>query len=476
MKKESTYLKIKDSCKRSLHYSIYMSLVIIMSALNISSCKKDFLEVDPPINRLVSESVFENDDSATSAVAGIYSTMMQIQAFLSSNSAWFAGLCSDELNVPSNSASQLPYLRNEIPVDNADMASMWTQAYQYIYYANSAIEGIGQSKKMSTKVSNQLMGEVKFTRALTYFYLVNLYGGVPKITSTDYKVNTILARASESEIYAQIIQDLRDAKELLPAAYTTTERVRPNKYTATALLARACLHTKDWSGAESMATEIISSGVYSLSTLPNTFLKSSNETIWQIMPVATGFNTFVASRFLPANATTAPNYTLTPDMAASFESNDQRRSNWVGTVTAAGITYSYANKYKIRAGNVPLNEYYIVFRLAEQYLIRAEARAHLQQDQSLAVADINTVRSRASLPGLSTTLTQIQSLLAIEKERRSELFAEWGLRWLDLKRTGRVDAVMSVVKPSTWKSTAALWPIPVTQISINPKLVQNPGY
>ena len=107
------------------------------------------------------------------------------------------------------------------------------------------------------------------------------------------------------------------------------------------------------------------------------------------------------------------------------------------------------------------------------YLIRAEARAE-QGNTAGAAADLNIVRQRAGLP--PTTATDPAVLLAaILHERQIEFFAEWGHRWLDLKRTGAVTSVLSAEK-SHWDVTDALYPIPANELTENPKLVQNPGY
>jgi len=90
------------------------------------------------------------------------------------------------------------------------------------------------------------------------------------------------------------------------------------------------------------------------------------------------------------------------------------------------------------------------------------------------LGDVNIIRQRAGLSPLVLT-DKSTLLLAIEKERQTELFSEWGHRWFDLKRTGRADAVLGAEK-SNWKSTDALYPIPAVEISKNPKLTQNPGY
>jgi hypothetical protein len=116
----------------------------------------------------------------------------------------------------------------------------------------------------------------------------------------------------------------------------------------------------------------------------------------------------------------------------------------------------------------------MVLRLAEQYLIRAEARAQ-QNNLAGAKDDVDAVRLRAGLPVLPDNLNRDEMLLAIEQERRIELFSEWGHRWFDLKRTGRALAVLSPLKAGI-TATDLLYPIPLDALKTNPNLVQNPGY
>ncbi len=115
----------------------------------------------------------------------------------------------------------------------------------------------------------------------------------------------------------------------------------------------------------------------------------------------------------------------------------------------------------------------MMLRLTEQFLIRAECYAHLN-DINRSKADIDLIRSRASLPNTSAS-TQTDLLLAIEQERRIEFFAEWGHRWFDLNRTGRSDQILPPIK-SGWQTTDKLYPIPLTEIRLNPSLTQNAGY
>jgi len=116
----------------------------------------------------------------------------------------------------------------------------------------------------------------------------------------------------------------------------------------------------------------------------------------------------------------------------------------------------------------------MVLRLAEQYLIRAEARVR-QNDLVGAIQDLNVVRARAGLPDLSSGVSQDLILAAVIQERRVELFAEWGHRWSDLIRWGQADSVLSMEKPK-WTANAKLYPLPLVDIQRNGNLRQNDGY
>jgi 5,10-methylene-tetrahydrofolate dehydrogenase/methenyl tetrahydrofolate cyclohydrolase len=133
--------------------------------------------------------------------------------------------------------------------------------------------------------------------------------------------------------------------------------------------------------------------------------------------------------------------------------------------------------YKFTTINTNSNEWMTFIRLGELYLIRAEAKA-MQNDLQGAIDDVNLIRQKHG--GLNTPLPkpadQASAIDIILHERRVDLFTEGGFRWLDLKRTGKLDAVMMQEEPATWTSTAALFPIPFVDIQRNSKLVQNPGY
>lgn len=454
---------------------------LLITLLVVASCE-DFLANNGPRTELTKSAVFESDATANAAMLGVYNQMI-FSGFASGgpNSAtYLLSMSSDELTNYNKTASGLPvqeFNDNAIESTNPLVLSLWSETYQYIYKANAIMEGLSSSTRVTETLRSRLMGEAKFVRAFSHFYLVNLFGDVPIITSTDYKANSIVPRAPANEVYDQIQRDLIDAEELLPPDYSfsNNERVRATRSAASALLARVFLFRENWREAEARATSVITDPRYALEQdVNNVFLKNSNETILQLMPPSTQQNTLEANIFVftgnPINAA------ISDLLINDFEIDDKRRQNWFGSTAGSGGTYYYPAKYKVVGGTDPLEEYSMVLRLAEQYLIRAESR--LQQGKtSEAVDDLNAIRQRAGLDLLPNSLTTEEIRGAIQRERRLELFTEWGHRWLDLKRTNEIDAVLSPVKPD-WQATDALLPIPFEQIQKDPAMAgaQNPGY
>jgi hypothetical protein len=459
---------------------IFISLIV--SALS-SSCKK-FVQIKAPGNQLISSTVFTDDNTAIAAVSAIYRRMMLRGTSFAdgdySSISFLTGLSADELDSYATDPSIREYYQNAISASNQNNYNyFWTEAYAYIYQSNAAIEGMEASSAISPGLKNQLLGESKFIRAFCNFYLTNLYGDIPLILTTNYQANAIASRTGQDKVYMQIIADLLDAQNLLSTGYdySAGEKVRPNKWTATALLARVYLYNSNWGAAETQASLVINSGQYRLPNLNEVFLKNSDEAIWQLMPVVTGVNTFEGANFILSAAPSGPSRNsaaLSNVLNSAFEAGDLRYVNWIDSFTNAGITYYFPYKYKIKSGS-SLTEYSMVFRLAEQFLIRSEARAQLNTDLAGAAADLDTIRTRAGLPVTSAT-SQLDLLPAIYHERQVELFTEWGHRWLDLKRLGLADAVLGVEKPGYWHPFASLYPIPQKERQNDPNLSQNTGY
>lgn len=169
-------------------------------------------------------------------------------------------------------------------------------------------------------------------------------------------------------------------------------------------------------------------------------------------------------------------YALSEGLMAAFEDGDVRKTAWIDSISNAEntVTLSFAHKYKAGLTETQSLEYSIRFRLAEQYLIRAEARAR-SGDGIGAQQDLNVVRNRAGLPNIMAVGANA-ILEAIVRERRVELFTEQGHRWFDLKRLGLANDVLGDLKPS-WDQTDVLLPIPEAELESNPNLLpQNEGY
>jgi len=455
-------------------FSIILPLVLISF-----SCNK-FVDVPPPNDQLVTENVFSGDESATSAVLGIYAKIMQSTNYIANGGmSVYGGLSADELLNTTNSSIYQPYQNNSITPTNANLAgNFWTPAYNYIYQSNSIIENLNKSVAISDSVKHLLLGEAKFFRAFFEFYMTNLFGPAPLPISSDYRINSVMSRSDTATVYNQILADLTDAQSLLSKDQPVGDKTRVNYWAVTALKARAYLYIGDWQNAESNAAQIINSPIFALEEINNVFLASSAESLFEISAATTSpTNTAEGQTFIPYSPSSIPSFVLTNSLLNSFEAGDLRKINWTKVNTVNGTDYTYPYKYKVRSGTAGAakTENNIIFRLAEQYLIRAEARLNTGNTDG-ALSDLNMIRSRAGLPDLDPASSAADIATAIHQENRIEFFDEWGHRWLDMKRTGQTDAVMSIEKPAVWKSDARLFPIPQSEINSDPNLNQNPGY
>ncbi|PWG78306.1 RagB/SusD family nutrient uptake outer membrane protein [Pararcticibacter amylolyticus] len=470
------------------HISAVFSLLVLISA-----CEKA-VEVGPSSVALNGDNVYTTDGGAQSVVAGLLTRMAGANAFYngSSSISLTMGLAADELvnYSQSNQVNAAFYSNTWAPNLTPPF---WSEIYRELFICNTAIKGISGSSSLTPSVRTQLLGELKFIRAFNFFYAVNLYGDVPLTLTDDYKVNNNIARSPQQQVYDQILKDLKEAMEVLSdgkyvngSGAAVTERIRPNRQVVAAFLARVYLYLEDWKNAEHQASSVISNANYTLvSALSQVFLKGSREAIWQLQPVSTTYVNTADAAFLVLSSNafaTAGQLPLSDRVTSSFEAGDQRLTSWVGqytTTTTPAATYNYAWKYKANtlASTAPSTEYPVVMRLAEQYLIRAEARAR-QNNTDDARADLDAVRERAGLD--KTPASDPASLVdAVIRERRVELFSEWGHRWFDLKRTGQLDDVMKIVTPTkggTWSPFRKFLPVPESDLLANTSLLQTDGY
>jgi starch-binding outer membrane protein, SusD/RagB family len=432
-----------------------------------SSCE-EFVQIDPPRTELVKAAVFANDATALAAMTDIY-YQVGVNGYASGSIqsiTYLASLSCDELvNGITYDENFQQVNENEILPINSTTTFAWSDMYSCIYKCNAILEGVEDNENLTAPVRQRLEGEAKFFRAFTYFYLVNIFGEVPLVLTTDYKVNAKSVREETAVVYEHIISDLEAAQQLLANDYlfSAGARVRVNSAGATAMLARVFLYQQEWEKAEVTATALIEDPNFELlGDLKSVFLKNSRESILQFYPMVDGYTNEVVT-FLGYGSY------LRPEFVADFESNDSRKDAWIENGNYAAEDYPI--KYYSFDGD--FSEYSVVLRLAEQYLIRAEARVKLNRITD-AQADLNLIRERAGLA--NTSANDATTLMdAILHERKVELFTEWGHRWFDLKRTNKVNEVLQDTK-TDWAITDELYPIPEAQINNSIGMPQNPGY
>lgn len=440
----------------------------------LAACES-FIEVDLPQSQLTGLSVYEDAATATAALSNIYANLRD-RGVASGNAQGLSilmGSYADELQVYSSSSPVTNFYKHNLLGSDTTVALLWNSSYSQIYAANALIEGLTNSI-IDNQSKNQILGEALFIRAYLHFQLTNLFGDIPYITTTNYSQNKVALKSATTVIYQNAINDLLLAYKLLGETNPTGERIRANKAVTTALLARIYLYAGDWAKAELASQQIIDNPMYRIpDNLNETFLKNSPSVIWSLHPGLAGNNTADAQILILKSG--PPSFAaVAPSLLDAFEIGDNRKTQWLGNITKGTNTWYYPSKYRQNSNTGTSQEYTIVFRIEEQYLIRAEARAHLNKVEE-AKMDLNKIRNRVGLPN-TTAVTEGDLISAILHERQLEFFMEQGHRWFDLKRTDLASSVIAAVKPA-WQGTHILLPLPESELLLNSNLQpQNSGY
>lgn len=464
-------MKKQNKIHRSSSNWITLMLVSFLSVINYSC--DSFVEVELPNSQLTAEAVYQNKATAVAAMSSIHAKMRDNGLLTGSSSglSHAMGLYADELELFGTQVGPQAYYNNAVVATSGVNRALWNTSFNQIYDTNALIEGVTQSTALTTTDKNELIGEALVVRALIHFYLTNLYGSIPYIKTTNFTQNTSVSKVTTAQIYALAIEDLEMAVSLLPESYPSTGRIRPNKFTARALLARINLYASNWAEAANDASAVLNhTQLYALDTnIDNEFLKTNTGIIWAFIPANNITLEGISFQF---TSLPPPLSSISNELINAFEPGDLRKTKWTKAVTNGTDTRYHPFKYKQGSGGTA-TEHSIVLRVAELYLIRAEARAN-EGDLIGAKEDLNRIRNRAGLPN-ATAVTQEEILNAILKEREAELFTEHGHRFFDLKRTNQINEVLNF-KPG-WDSTDALLPIPEAELILNPNLnPQNPGY
>lgn len=441
--------------------NLYISVLMIMSLI---SCNK-FLNTQPKGYVSDASTIFDKT-SAVTALNGAYRALGN-NGYYGENFVevgFFAG--GDWVNLTTGGAANL-VIQNFRP-DDSYFENVWTAIYAAINSTNNVLTKVPgvQDPNLTQQLKNEISGQAYFIRALSYFDLARSWGGVPIIlvpTTSATGENAKVARSSLAETWTQVENDLDSAYSLLPNTVQSHYVVVQN--TVVALRARLHLYKQEWAQAEADATTLINNKNYALASPYSSWLYQATnpESIFDIEFSPQNTSGISTQMQIPA---TGGNYRYGPGQNLVNLLNNSvtggARKALIASNVQGGTTTWYGNLYTKNTDPV------YVLRIAEQYLIRAEARAKLGTNLSGALSDLNAIRSRAGVP-LATDSSQSGLLLEIENERRAE-FALEPFRWFDLARTGRAVTVLNI------PSYKLLFPIPSTEITLDPNLIQNPGY
>ncbi|MBK7870352.1 MAG: RagB/SusD family nutrient uptake outer membrane protein [Saprospiraceae bacterium] len=360
--------------------------------------------------------------------------------------------------------------------DNNENRDLFTAMYQVINQANNIIAATPDVADATDAVKNQSLGEAYFARGLAFFDAAMYWGGLPGVYGSlgislplePAREAVTLPRASIQETWDQIEADLQQAVSLLPE---TGAPARITKAAARGMLARMYLYLKEYGQASDFATQVINDSKFKLLDDYTVVFtgKLSTESIFE-MQFDNADQSAIRTWYIPTSSGGRGDLAAHDEFYNTIPDDDERKKLYAYDSNAK---FYYPTKYS-KAGNI---DNIHVLRLAEMYLIRAEADYLAGKGDPLA--DVNTIRTRANLAPLAA----ISSVDDILNERKVE-FAFEGQRWYDLVRTGKALAVLAAVPRTNAPGAPAtladanrqVFPIPSVELNANPNAIQNDAY
>ena len=367
-----------------------------------------------------------------------------------------------------------------------EITDYWNTLFRSIARSNFVISNQGKLEANTPTTAKASIGEAKFMRAINYFQLVQMWGGVPLRTKQVERVDDAnIARNTEAEVYAQIIQDLTDAEQSLPA---TAPAGKPTKWVASSYLTKVYLTNKDFPKALAKVNEVINSGPYKLlPTYADIFSpdnKNNAEVIFAIQYIRKdGLGMRLEPLVLGPDDKFAyggsGGWGLTFVEDGFYQKYDKAddRINTAFANPKPGLKTYYTGKWRdIKGASADGHgNDFITLRFADLLLVQSEVTNEVNGPTAAAYAGINQIRARAKMPPLAANLSKDQFRDAVIQERQFELSWEQ-MRWLDLKRTGKLKATLTAIGKN-WNDRYLLFPIPQSEIDVSNGLIkQNPGY
>ncbi len=440
--------------------------LMMLAIFSLASCET-FLDVQPR-DEASDEVTIVDLGSAETALNGAYRSLAS-NGYYGTTFQFAIYLQGGELAWGDSRTVNREFIQHDVRSDNEEVESAWVAIYNTINQANHIIAKVPilPDQLIDGASRNRILGEAYFIRALAYFDLARTWGGVQLVLTPTESVDDTkgISRSSLAETYAQVLRDLDEAESRLP---TGVNRVRATKNTVWALKARFYLYQQDWEQAEFYASAVIEDPNYTLMKPYSSWFANnvvgSRESVFETAYSNNNTNGHRNNWQPPVNGGVRRWFPTDEFISQLTDPAIGGGRKALVAQTPSGIWYG--NLYY---RNPPVDPSYVI-RIAELYLIRAEARANLGGSRLVgALDDLNTIRDRAELKPDSAS-TKETLLLAIENERRFE-FAFEPHRWFDLVRTGRADEVLNLTDPDKY-----VLPIPIGQILIDPALEQNHGY
>lgn len=468
---------------------IYNCILILLTAITLASCE-DFLDRDPQ-DKISNENLLGDIEGVTIAAVGCYNALVDDYYYrtdLNLISELRGGNLKFVESVSSGYVDRyIDFYSYNLNSENDRNEDHYETLYGILNQANNIVHAIPELSDGTTEEKSQLLGEMYTIRALCHFDLLRLYAqpynysanaqhdGIVVVVKTP-DVLDMPARSTVYDSYKQIVEDLKAAINLVTDEnkHGTTKKFWIGPGIVKAILARVYLYMEDWNNAIEMATEVIEDPNYGLVAgvlLASEWLgnEPSIEDIWVLDNSVQQAENISKYMGYP-DIGTEMNCSVTKDLYDLYSVDDLRLNLFVDFY---GDTTSY--KYHSE-GNIESN--ITVIRLAEIYLVRAEAYARTNQG-ALARSDLQVIRERANPYAEFVNLSGEELIQEILIEKRRELAFE-GHNFFELKRTGsnikRNDCTATLNHDLDYPDYRYVMPIPYDNIEANRNLVQNEGY
>jgi starch-binding outer membrane protein, SusD/RagB family len=461
----------------------------------ISSCAKK-IEIEPEFI-LDGSSPLSNIEQAENVLTGAYAGLITAGYYDDNAGAGsfssFIDMASDNLIESRESLGNYRAIAEWTYVSNTTyITATWQSAYNIVSNANIILRDIDAIAPQRPKAANRIKGQALALRAHVHFDLLRAFATTLDRNSTEpgipyvkvFDVNAKPSRNTVKEVYDNVFADLAAAATALSdidQPINTSARSRIDLLTVRAMQARVSLYAGQWQDAINHATAVINARpLASRAEFPLIWTDETNtEVLW-----AVAFETpadgapYANVHFVPSNRS---EFKPASQLIALYDqANDIRYSSYISNVSGRLVVSKHIGRDLATNRNGVVN--WKAYRVAEMYLIRAEANYRLGKEGD-ARADLNTLRAARIQGFTSGSETGTALLNAILLERRKELAFE-GDRFFDLKRLNKtaINRCASVIdSPSTIcqlpsSSRAWAWPIPFSEINVNPNVQQNPGY